>query len=170
MKERPWGTDEKVSFEFDDVINKKHRFLINCTWDLKKKKALFIMLNPSISDYSICDRTVDSCIYFAKKKNCGSIEIVNLYSYITNSPTELFKVPNKNHPLNDEHITKAINRADYIVAAWGEDGVRYHRSYQILNMIGNKEVYCLGITKYGYPVHPGRLGKNAEIVPYTMFV
>ena len=167
---RDWMPDEIISSSFDET--RKHRFHLSCIWDLEKKKALFIMLNPSWASEETCDATVDKCIYYAKKKNCGSVEIVNLFSLISPNPEDILAAQVKSHPDNITRISAAIdNDADYIVAAWGEQGVWFNACYKALALVeaSGKQLYCLDTNRYGLPRHPGRLSKSLEIVPYSIY-
>ena len=101
---RPWLPNEIIRTTFDK--RGEHRFYLNCTWERTKKKALFIMLNPSLANQETCDPTVDKCIHFAKKKNCGSIEIVNLFSLISPNPNELLSKEVKSHSIDSNEELK----------------------------------------------------------------
>lgn len=166
---RSWLPEEIIDIEFDET--RTHRFLLNCTWDKSLEKALFIMLNPSWADESVCDDTVNKCIYYAKKKNCGSIEIVNLFSLITPNPERLLTAEVNNHPENDYYLYQTINNSDYIVAAWGEQGVWFNACYKVFSIIEslNKNLYCIETNRYGLPRHSGRLSKSLDIKPYSIY-
>lgn len=173
MRGRAWLPNEQVEacFDEEDVELRKHRFNLKCTWDTQKGKALYIMLNPSIADFVICDPTVDQCIYFAKKEGYGSIEIVNLFSKITPSPEDLLKEKERNHEDNERYIVEAINSSEIIILAWGEQGIRFNACYKVFRIIESihKKVYSLGVNRYGLPRHPGRLSRvKTSIQPFII--
>lgn len=160
-KGRVWSEEEKsfLDFEFDTNVVKKRRYRYKFAYKWKSgKKIVFILLNPSITDETICDPTVDECIKLGKKNGYGEIVVLNLFARITPDPKELFKRENIIGPENDQYIKKTIKNADKIVCGWGTDGVRYHRSYKILQLLEGRILYCFGTTKYGYPKHPSRKG------------
>ena len=111
-----------------------YRYLLRREWDDSKGKLVFIMLNPSLADDKEDDPTTKRCIYFAKKFGYGSLEIVNLFAHITPYPRDL-RTLNKNDAIgseNDNYIISALNSANKIIAAWGENGKIHKRNKEIL--------------------------------------
>ncbi|ARU61982.1 hypothetical protein CBW65_13950 [Tumebacillus avium] len=163
MKKRAW---------FNDNDTKEYRYLLRYKWDSRKLRVLFIMLNPSWADATRSDQTVDNCIEYAKKLGGGTLEVVNLFAYVSPSPKAMFRL--KNHDIigkrTDVFIARAIKRAEKIVVAWGAKGHGFHRNHKVLNMLeeSGKDLLCLGISKYGHPVHPGYIpGADKKIVPFV---
>ena len=105
----------------------KYRYELHRTWDEKKKKVLFIMLNPSTADIHNNDLTTIRCMNFAKKWGYGGIMIGNIFPYRTKKPKYLrqwmkmrFK---EDYPVenlyNTNHVNEMAQQADLIVCAWG---------------------------------------------------
>ncbi|MGG3158446.1 DUF1643 domain-containing protein [Priestia megaterium] len=165
---RNWLPNEVIKVEFDKT--KKHRFFLSCTWNSSLKSALFIMLNPSWADENRCDDTVSKCIHYAKKINCGSVKIVNLFSLITPNPNDLLISSFRNHQDNLKWQKESLKKSDYVVAAWGEQGVWFNASYKILRLIEKYEIdiYCISTNRYGLPRHPARLSKSLSIKKYNI--
>jgi hypothetical protein len=67
----------------------KYRYELHRTWDEKKKKVLFIMLNPSTACGVSDDLTTIRCINFAKKWGYGGIMIGNIYPFRAKRPKAL---------------------------------------------------------------------------------
>ncbi len=132
----------------------KYRYSLSKEWDQHKDKVVFIMLNPSIADDEEEDKTTRRCIYFAEKFGYGSLEIVNLFAYITPYPRDLKKLE-KNEAIGNEnykYINRALISASMIIAAWGENATIHQRHQDIEQFTKPFEIYSLGsLTKEGHP-------------------
>ena len=151
---RAWKSNEEVEIIFDE--SKKNRFFLVCKWDRKLPCCLFIMLNPSTADMRGCDPALDKCIKIAKFNGFGSISVVNLFSLRTPKPSDLLNSTERTLPKNREFIKEAIENADKIVAAWGEKGQWFNACFPVLKYLDDrgKDLYHLGVNKYGWPKHP----------------
>ena len=69
----------------------KYRYKLTRTWDEKKGKVLFIMLNPSTANHIENDLTTIRCINFAEKWGYGGIMIGNIYPFRAKRPKDLRK-------------------------------------------------------------------------------
>lgn len=118
-------------------------------------RALFVMLNPSTADADKDDVTIRRCIGFVRDWDRRDLEVVNLFAYRSTSPKKLREVVNPaGAPENDWRIREAAERATIIVAAWGVHGDWNGRDRQVLDLLRDYEVRCLGRTKKGLPRHP----------------
>ena len=105
----------------------KYRYKLTRTWDEKKGKVLFIMLNPSTANHIENDLTTIRCINFAKKWGYGGIMIGNIYPFRAKRPKDLKKWLNKGSDYdfwksgddNRNHVGDMAEQADLIVCAWG---------------------------------------------------
>ena len=105
----------------------KYRYELHREWDKKKKKVLFIMLNPSTADGLNDDLTTIRCMNFAKKWGYGGIMIGNIYPFRAKRPKHLRKWLNegsdyafwKSGDDNRNHVGDMAEQADMIVCAWG---------------------------------------------------
>ncbi|MBP1172894.1 MULTISPECIES: DUF1643 domain-containing protein [unclassified Paenibacillus] len=175
---RFWSEEEKenVNVVFDTKLKskRKYRYYFEYAWSESSlnKITTLIMLNPSKTDEDVVDPTIDKCINAIHRHlNCKAVIIVNLYPWITPKPTELFKLNykqisggNKN---NMEIIEKSIAKSDYAILAWGKDGEKFHMNHKVLRLLEQqkeKEIMCFGETKFGHPVHPGRL-PDSMLIP-----
>lgn len=72
-------------------------------------------------------------------------------------------------PRADEVIAEAAARASYAVIAWGGDAadplVR-PRVARILELLGSLPLFCLGLTKDGFPRHPSRASYSTALEPF----
>lgn len=141
----------------DAVIDNtgKYRYLLTRTWDENLPSAVFVMLNPSTADAEIDDPTIRRCISFAKTWGCGEIKVVNIFAYRATNPKELFKTKEPIGIENEKYIKQAITTAKFIVLAWGSSCKTIDSGYEkAKEILKNSEIYCLGITKDGFPKHP----------------
>lgn len=148
----------------------KYRYLLSRMWDSSLPKLLYIMLNPSIANATIEDRTSKQCLYFAKKLDFGSFEVVNLYSLISTNPKNL-KVSTIDPIGNetDHYILEAASKADKIIAAWGCNHFFNNRNGEVAEMLKQRKykLFCFEKTKYGHPRHPSRLKHDInELLDY----
>lgn len=150
-------------------VTRKYRYTLKRVWDESKGKVVYIMLNPSFADDDEDDPTTKRCINFTKKFGYGSLEIVNLFAYITSNPDNL-KHLNKQEAIgkeNENHIIPALNNADKIIAAWGENSTIHGRHMEIEELIAGYDIDSLGPPcKNGQPRHPLYLSSAIELVPY----
>ncbi|HEY9801127.1 MAG TPA: DUF1643 domain-containing protein [Leptolyngbyaceae cyanobacterium] len=150
--------------EFDDKnLNKrKYRYLLGRKWNKNLPQVTFVMLNPSWADDTKSDRTIDKCIELAQSWDYGSLEVVNLFAYITPIRNNLKNVDDPIGPDNNLHIQSATQSAESIIVAWG--GGRFpkimNRNEEVLSLISCKTLYSLVdnrgnvLTKDGHPRHP----------------
>jgi hypothetical protein len=144
-----------------------HRYNLIREWDAINPSMLFVMLNPSTADAVEDDPTIRRCMGFARRENCGMIEVVNLFAYRATDPKELKKTDT---PLvgvdNDEIIQLAAEESDIIVCAWGTNGTLNGRNKEVISLLQSvgKPIMCLGKTKDGHPKHPLYLPADAELI------
>ena len=145
----------------------KYRYELHRTWDEKKKKVLFIMLNPSTADIHNKDLTTIRCMNFAKKWGYGGIMIGNIFPYRTKSPKELKKWTKKGgdeirevYYQNVAHVQDMMNQCDLTVCAWGGNHPGVPEMLEYTSDLHYLELCDDGLT----PKHPlGNLSK--DLVP-----
>jgi hypothetical protein len=132
----------------------------------ERKPCLFIMLNPSTADAVQNDPTIRRCLAFARREDCTSLTVVNLYALRSTNPAALATAPDPVGPENDLHIQQqvAAHHGGLIIAAWGSNAFAIPRALQVLPLLG-KSAYCLGRTvKLGMPRHPLYVGGDQVLV------
>ena len=151
----------------------KYRYELHREWDKKKKKVLFIMLNPSTADGLNNDLTTIRCMNFAKKWGYGGIMIGNIYPFRAKRPKDLRKWLNdpaipldRGYRTNRVHVEEMAEQADIIVCAWGGN---HPGTPRWINDLGN--LHILELCNDGKtPKHPlGNLSKDLEPVPCFYF-
>lgn len=149
-----------------------YRYSLRRQWDNSKKRVLWIMLNPSTADNQGDDPTIEACIRFTKKWGYGSFEVVNLFAYRATEPSMLKKIT-KDEAIGTEnmnYICDALERADLIVAAWGENG-KIHKRYQdddLITLFKQYELKCLRILTDGNPGHPLYVGTDTSLKDFKL--
>jgi hypothetical protein len=124
------------------------------------------MLNPSRASAMDVDPTLRRCLAFVRSWGMGSIEVVNLYAYITPYPAVLKQAKDAIGAENDVYIQQAIRRASLIVCAWGACKLKGRRETDVLRLLQGREAYCLGLTKEQCPCHPLYLAGDTPLVRY----
>lgn len=152
----------KMDAIFDST--KKYRYLLTREWNTNLPRLLYIMLNPSTADHETDDQTLKQCIFFAKKFEYGSLEVVNLFALISTDPEYIREHSDPIGINNDKYILEAATRANTIVVAWGEKHFINQRHNKVAKMLMNRghDLYCLGIAKSGHPRHPSRMSHSIE--------
>lgn len=115
--------------------------------------CVFVMLNPSTADATTDDPTIRACCEFARRWECGWLQVVNLYAFRSTDPKGLDAAEDPIGPDNVHHVDTALANADVIVCAWGahagprgtREGARLRDLYP---------VHHLGLNADGSPKHP----------------
>ena len=151
----------------------KYRYELHREWDEKKKKVLFIMLNPSTACGVSDDLTTIRCINFAKKWEYGGIMIGNIYPFRAKRPKDLRKwldEPKLTADFNAAHdninrVMDMAQQADMIVCAWGCNHPGIPEWVDELGDLFYLELCKDNIT----PKHPlGNLSKDAIPTNYNL--
>ena len=151
----------------------KYRYELHREWDKKKKKVLFIMLNPSTADGLNNDLTTIRCMNFAKKWGYGGIMIGNIYPFRAKRPKDLkkWKSDARYWQLKSEvqdninHVGDMAQKADMIVCAWGCNHPGIPEWVDELGDLFYLELCKDNIT----PKHPlGNLSKDAIPTNYNL--
>ena len=68
--------------EFDG-LNRRHRYLLERSWNEDRPVGVFVMFNPSADDERGSDRTVTRCFGFARNWGWGRLRILNLFTLMS---------------------------------------------------------------------------------------
>lgn len=144
----------------------RYRYILSRTWDPSKQKILFIGLNPSTATELKNDPTVTRMMNFAKKWGFGSATVCNAFAFRATFPKELKKQINPVGEDNNTCLQQEIEKADKIVAAWGNHAKFLNRSQEILKFLNNFEHF--GLTKQGEPRHVLYLRSDAKLEMFSL--
>lgn len=152
------------------IIKEPYRYSLKRQWDdFNLNKVTFVLLNPSTADENIDDRTTQRCLSFAKKQDCGSLEIVNLFAYRSRDWQELkdLSLEEATGPENQFYIETALYSSAKIIVGWGENCKIHYKDYNELSQwFKGYSLYCLGTTAEGHPKHPLFVKSTTELIPY----
>ena len=137
---------EKDTIKCEAIFNDSHthRYLWRRVWDKDKPIISVIMLNPCQADNIITDTTTALVVNnVAKLEEYGGVEILNLYSKLTNklkfreeSDSDL------NDKENDTYIVKSIEGSSKTILAWGKVSNSNARiEERVVNVINLLEPY-----------------------------
>lgn len=113
----------------------------------------FVMLNPSTADATTDDPTIRACCEFARRWECGWLQVVNLFAWRATDPRELASAADPIGPQNARALEEAARNADILVCAWGAHGGP--RGVEVGAWLRRDFLpYHLGLCKDGSPRHP----------------
>lgn len=146
-----------------------YRYTLWRDWDslFNHSYCVFIGLNPSTADETQDDPTIRRCIDFAKRWDYGALCMLNLFAYRSTDPAGLSNTSDPIGPLNNYWLNQVSNEAGIVIAAWGVHGAFIGRDCEVSKMIIPKTVYCLGLTKDGFPRHPLYVRSDTKPTPFT---
>ena len=147
----------------------QYRYSLWREWDDTKKRLCWIMLNPSTADALKDDATIRVCMGRAKRMGYGSIDVVNLFALRATHPEELYRhsdpITHRDAPTrNAEATLEAIDKAGFIICAWGQHGAYKERGRLMLSTIrgSHLKAYALKINLDGSPAHPLRISYDVQ--------
>lgn len=160
------------SFIFSE--DRKYRYLLTRNIGFGDRKIMFLMVNPSTADEIRNDNTVSRCIDFANRWGYGRLFVTNLSPLRATDPKVLKSSgpdPEDVRLKNLDVIVQTGCKCDMIVVAYGIHGKYENRAQYTLEKLrksGLDNIYCLGITKDGYPRHPLMVRKETELIKYYL--
>lgn len=151
--------------------NRSHRFSLIRQWDADLPTMVVIGLNPSTADENADDPTIRRCIKFAQRENCGTLIMVNLFSYRATDPKELIgrtlvdlACGGSNSKIV-RRICKAVSQKNgTIICAWGVQGAMHNAEKIYRHLLRDFKLECLGHTLAGHPRHPLYVRADAPVI------
>jgi hypothetical protein len=125
--------------------------------------VVFVGLNPSTADESLDDPTTRRCVGFARAWGYARLELVNLFAYRATRPASLITAVDPVGPLNLDAVRAAVDRAAFVVCAWGNHGLG-PAADAVLELV--RGPHCLGLTARGAPRHPLYVRASARPRPF----
>jgi hypothetical protein len=150
----------------------RYRYILSRDWKEEGDILAFILLNPSIGDEKILERTTTGCMNRAHRLGYSGMVVMNLFAYISTNPAELKKVMDPVGPFNDSIIESFFEKAEHqpgkidVIAAWGRNGRYLGRDKEVVRLV-RRPLMCLGQNKDGTPKHPLHLSYDELPRPYV---
>lgn len=156
-----WTSGRPTGAIFDP--RRRYRYLLWRSWNPRRPRLAFVLLNPSRADETADDPTLRRCLGFARSWGFGSLEVVNLFARRGSDPALLRRAADPVGPDNDAHIQRTIRRCDCCVPGWGNGGRLLARDRAVLALAaGLTPLHCLGRTAAGNPRHPLYIPRSAR--------
>lgn len=165
---------ELISMRREAVFSpdRKHRYLLRRVIDATKPTCLWVMMNPSRANETLDDHTTKYAMKRAFLSGFGVYEAVNLWPVVCTDSRPVAKM--QHHQLfGDEgysranyHIRHLAKNASQIVIAWGAAAGATKRANEVLLILKNYKLWCLGLTKHGYPRFPRAIPHSSPLVLY----
>jgi hypothetical protein len=146
------------------IVDKTFRYWLSRIWDDSLPTVTFIGLNPSTADAKDDDKTVTTCIAYAKRWGNGGLFIANLFAFIDTHQTKIWNEPDPIGPENDAWLENLAAKSSLVIAAWGNDGRRLDRSAVVCRLL--PRLHCLKVNKSGEAHHPLYLSPDIKPKPY----
>ncbi|EDY38429.1 conserved hypothetical protein [Cyanobium sp. PCC 7001] len=134
-----------------------YRWWLLRRWDAALPPLLFIGLNPSMADGRRDDPTLRRLVGLARGWGFGSLEVLNLYSRISASPSLLRRVDDPVGAPNDHWLRRrlALQPQAVVWAGWGAGGgLDAGRLAQLAPLLRTRRLHAVGVTASGDPRHP----------------
>lgn len=156
---------------------RQYRFTLGRHWDKALPVLVVVMFNPSLADAALDDPTVVLLCHVAAHNGFGGISVVNGIPLRSPHPGDAAEMANTwdlrqawyerdilfhNLAIVQEEVAKA----GAVLLAWGALAQRCpdwfdHVEEQVREVLpAGGELYCLGRTKGGYPLHPLARGRQ----------
>mgnify|MGYP001231335547 CR=1 FL=1 len=145
-----------------------YRYRLTRTLHGDKNPLLIIGLNPSTADATHNDPTIRRCIGFAERWGHNALVVANLFSYRSTQPKGLKKARFPVGPETDRILQEEAMKAGTILAAWGAHGGLFDRNRDVLALLQDYPLFCLGKTKAGHPRHPLYIRADTLPMPYSV--
>jgi hypothetical protein len=152
----------------------QYRYLLTRRISEHEKIATFIMLNPSTADATHNDPTIRKCIGFARRWQCGTLQVLNLFGVRAMFPQEMKQAVDPVGPENQHWFHQVIlpesTAANLVICAWGVHGNFKGQDKIILDWLEEVGIrpFALGVTRQGHPRHPLYLPYAIEPVLYIL--
>lgn len=143
-----------------------YRYWLTREWSPTGPTVLWVMLNPSTATADVDDPTIRKIVGFSKRWGFGSLEVVNLFAFRATEPRAMLAARDPVGPRNDAAIAAAAGRAALVVCAWGNHGGHLGRDRAVRELLRERELACLRVTKQGQPQHPLYISGDARPVPF----
>lgn len=160
----PLYQPEEAGAEFS--LDRVYRYRLWRHWDRSRGHVLWCMLNPSTADETQLDPTLRRCAQYSRDWGYGGFEVVNLFAFRATDPKVMRAMGmDAIGELNRDVIRESLRWTTLVVAGWGVLRTPEEKEHaeDILGVLMENKVYCLGTNADGSPKHP--LYLRADLKP-----
>ena len=133
---------------------RNYRYALWRIWDDSLPVCNFIMLNPSTADETEDDPTIRRVIGYATDWDYGGVYVTNLFALRATDPKELRNHVDPVGPENNDVLIECSSHSPLILCAWGNHGKLNNRSTEVVELLGERNLHCLKVSKNEEPMHP----------------
>ena len=126
------------------------------------KTVAWIALNPSTADENQLDPTLRRIRGYSAAWGYNSFMMLNAFAFRATDPREMERAADPNGPENDAYLLAETAKVDLVVCAWGTHAALNQRQQRLLELLKDRPLHYLRLTKNGYPSHPLYLPKNLK--------
>lgn len=146
----------------------------------RRRRCLFVMLNPSTADALVNDPTIEKCVKLARAWGHQRLDVGNLYAYRATDPKALRRSAGIADlgmgiigPKNDDWLRNMASLADTIVLGWGNNSPLPERALDVVRLLQRcrtepPALWCLKQNKDGSPIHPLYQRDDSQLVEYSI--
>lgn len=152
---------------------RRWRYKLWRIWSEEERLLVVVGLNPSTADETADDPTIRRCIDYAKRWDCGGLQMLNLFGVRATDPKAMLAADDPVGPDNKDAFDDVLGKlrgrpAPIVLCAWGAHGSHMDQDEHALGWLDWPDItpMCLGLTKGGMPRHPLYMPKDAPLSPY----
>lgn len=145
-----------------------YRYSLSRRLSMGERAILFVGLNPSTADGLKDDPTIRKCAGFARQWGFDWLFMGNLHAYRSTDPKALYRGIEPTTtigPRNLDALTWMHQKAEVVVAAWGQNKLNRHAKAYANVVLGWSNCHALGFNADGTPRHPLYLPYSTPLVP-----
>ncbi len=135
------------------------------------RHVLWIMMNPSRADEGTNDATTTMTTNISRRHGYTVHGVVNLSAAIEADSTRLTTSDGVADPVNEQAIRRAVNwvrrHQGDIVIAWGASRHLRQREADVLHLLRNSNLLCLGQNANGSPRFPRAIKRDVMLTEFT---
>ena len=160
-----------ITIEIMGSNDLRFRYGYTKTWDTEKKKAIFILMNPSKGTELQLDNTIVVINNHCVREGFGGFSILNLFPLMATDPKELSWNLHLKSAENISFIEEALKHSEDIFIAWGSSDKYKKKKREIESVLFNsanktKNIMCWENVNGEYPKHLRIMEPTWKLVPY----
>jgi len=128
---------------------------------------MWIGLNPSTADENMLDPTLRRVRTFTMREGGTAFVMTNLFAWRDTDPKNMMAAADPVGPDNDATLLNFATRSEMIICAWGGGGEHRARAAEVIKLLKDYPLYCLGTNGDGSPRHPLYLSGATKLEAFT---